>query len=95
MTKISDSELAIISTVVHGCTDLPVYIFGSRVTGTALPHSDLDICIKSNAAVDVRILGQLKEKFENCDLPYIVDISDYHRMPRIYQIAVEKEGIKI
>ena len=53
------------------------YAFGSRVTGRARPLSDLDLCFMEEMPLSVQ--AQLEGEFEESDLPYKVDIVDYHR----------------
>ncbi len=55
-----------------------VRVFGSRITGKARPFSDLDLVVVSEAKLDWRILADLKEAFEESDLPFRVDVIDWH-----------------
>ena len=66
---------AILAEHVPGCE---VRAFGSRVTWTAKDYSDLDLVIVGAGPLDRKILGRLKEAFEESDLPIRVDVLDWH-----------------
>lgn len=58
-----------------------VWAFGSRVTGTFLSASDLDLavhCDKETALTDV---PKLNEALIESDLPFKVQLLDYDRLP--------------
>jgi uncharacterized protein len=58
---------------------IPAYAFGSRVHGQRLkPTSDLDICLKGSDAINAKILRQVRDAFEISDLPFRVDVTDWH-----------------
>ena len=54
-----------------------VIAFGSRVTGTYKPHSDLDLCIVTHTPLTLLQLASLKEAFTESDLPFRIDIVDW------------------
>ncbi|MBI2092106.1 MAG: nucleotidyltransferase domain-containing protein [Deltaproteobacteria bacterium] len=58
---------------------IEIYFAGSRISGSARASSDLDILIKGTAPIDLTSLSQIKEKFEESNLPFKVDVLDYHR----------------
>ena len=51
--------------------------FGSRVTGKARRHSDLDLVIMTERPLDVAVLAGMKAAFSESDLPFAVDILDW------------------
>ena len=53
------------------------YAFGSRVTFTAKPHSDLDLVIVGKEEIPLRSLYLLDEAFVESDLPFRVDVLDW------------------
>ncbi len=59
------------------------YAYGSRTTGLHRPHSDLDLCFKE--PIPLATLAQLKEEFEESDLPFAVDLHDFNRMDPSFQ----------
>jgi len=56
-----------------------VFIFGSRAVGNGRKFSDIDIGIgiKSKKQIDLLLLSDIKEAFEESNIPYTVDIVDF------------------
>ena len=52
--------------------------FGSRVNRKAVRYSDLDLAIYSDHAIDQNTIWQLEEAFSDSDLPFMVDVLDWH-----------------
>lgn len=88
---ITPEEHNIIAAILAG--QPPCYAFGSRVAGTHKPFSDLDICIKGEAPVDDAVMAELKEKFSESNLPYKVDIVDYHRISPSFRQRIETSWV--
>lgn len=55
-----------------------VYAFGSRAACTAKPHSDLDLVIVGKEVMPIQRIYLLEEAFSNSDLPFRVDVLDWH-----------------
>lgn len=55
-----------------------VYAFGSRVALTAKPHSDLDLVIVGEGEIPIQRIHLLEEAFADSDLPFRVDVLDWH-----------------
>lgn len=55
-----------------------VYAFGSRVALTAKPHSDLDLVIVGKEEIPIHRMHLLEEAFADSDLPFRVDVLDWH-----------------
>jgi predicted nucleotidyltransferase len=70
------------------------YVFGSRTKGTAKKYSDLDIAIDGGQPLDLVKIGGLNEHFAESPLPFIVDISDFHRMDQKFQNLVLDDNIR-
>ena len=60
--------------------DYVFFYYGSRVKGTYEKTSDLDILVKGKAEMPSAVLQGIKEEFDNSDLPYIVNFSDYYKL---------------
>jgi predicted nucleotidyltransferase len=54
------------------------WVFGSRATGRARRYSDLDLAIDAGRCLTLDEIGRLTEAFSDSDLPYRVDIVDWH-----------------
>ena len=60
-----------------------VRVFGSRAKWTAKPHSDLDLALKGKQPLPRSVLGDLAEAFSESDLPFRVDIVDWHAVTSV------------
>lgn len=71
-----------------------VLAYGSRVSGDSYPGSDLDLVIKlkSNQALDIEILMQIKEDISNSNIPYFVDLFDWQRIPEEFRQNINKQN---
>ncbi len=55
-----------------------VRAFGSRTKGTAKPHSDLDLALVGPGRLEAKRLADLREAFAESELPFRVDVLDWH-----------------
>jgi predicted nucleotidyltransferase len=55
-----------------------VWVFGSRAGGQPRRFSDLDLAIDAQRPLSFSETGSLREAFDDSDLPYKVDIVDWH-----------------
>lgn len=72
-----------------------VVVFGSRVTKTFKPHSDLDLCIMGTNPLSLEQLDNLRESFSESDLPIRVDLVDWATISPEFRAIVEKHAVKI
>lgn len=70
-----------------------VFAFGSRVNGTPRKYSDIDLAIALPQPLGLRKLRQLKDAFEDSDLPICVDIVDWSLADPDFKAAVELQGM--
>jgi uncharacterized protein len=86
MIDLSPPQLAEVRAIVgRQLPDCEVRVFGSRVRGTAKPHSDLDLVIVGAAPLGINRLGCLREAFMESDLPMRVDLLDWHAIPESFR----------
>jgi len=90
--KLEKHELAMVR---HTLTDVvpshEVRAFGSRVHGQRLkPFSDIDLVVMTEIPLPSYLLGELKERFSESDLPYKVDIVDYALASPEFQRIIEQ-----
>jgi len=72
-----------------------VAVFGSRVNGMAKPYSDVDLVVISKEGLDKNKLWELREAFEESDLPFSVDVLDWNRLSKSFQDNIEDKYEKI
>ena len=68
-----------------------VRAFGSRVGRAAKNYSDLDLAVVASGKLDDDTLRHLKEAFEESDLPFRVDVLDWHDISPEFQQVIEME----
>lgn len=67
-----------------------VRAFGSRYKGTSKDYSDLDLAIVGEDKLDENVIANLKYAFEESDLPYRVDVLDWHAVSSEFRKVIEK-----
>lgn len=65
------------------------YAFGSRAKDKAKRFSDLDICFKDH--IPLNIQSHIEEDFEESNLPFKVDLIDWHQMTKEFHILIEND----
>lgn len=68
-----------------------VYVFGSRAGNRARPESDLDILLRGTSEIPYSTLTQLKEAFEESDIPYKIDVLDYFSVSDRFRKKIESQ----
>lgn len=63
--------------------------FGSRVRGGAGPWADLDLCVRGPAPLPWAQLETLREDLADSDLPFVVDLLDWHRLDPAIQAEIQ------
>jgi uncharacterized protein len=91
MTRITHQEAKILKNILKKYKN--VYVFGSRTKGTNQKFSDLDICLKDT--ISAYDLEMLKEKLEESDLPFIVDVMEYQSASDFFKKIIDKEAISL
>lgn len=68
-----------------------VWAYGSRVKGTAHDGSDLDLVIinKNGEKIPIDILMELKEKIRDSNVPILVELFDWARLPESFHKNIE------
>jgi predicted nucleotidyltransferase len=91
MICVSEHEMNIIQNILREhAGDCEVRIFGSRYKGTAKDHSDLDLVFVGESNLDLARSGALRDAFEESDLPFRVDILDWHSISKEFQAIINK-----
>jgi predicted nucleotidyltransferase len=66
--------------------------FGSRATGHAKRFADLDICILS--PLSLAELAELREGFDESNLPFVVDLCRWEDLSADFRQAVARDGVR-
>ncbi|HGY56954.1 MAG TPA: nucleotidyltransferase domain-containing protein [Caldithrix abyssi] len=71
---------------------LKIILYGSRARGDAHATSDFDIAIDLSEKIPARFISRIKEKLENSDIPYKVDIVDLNGISEELKQRIIREG---
>jgi predicted nucleotidyltransferase len=66
-----------------------VWVYGSRIRGTARPQSDLDLAVFA-AAEQKRSVAALKEALEESQLPFRVDLFVWDEIPAQFRDNIQQ-----
>jgi predicted nucleotidyltransferase len=90
MIAVSPAEMEIILAIIKKhVPECDVLAFGSRFKGTHNDASDLDLAIVGNGTLRLSLLGSIKEDFMESDIPYKVDVLDYHSISPAFRSIVD------
>ncbi len=91
---ISSEEEKIIQNILAAYKkDYEFYYYGSRVKGNFEKTSDLDILIKSK--IPYEKLEIIKFLFDQSNLPYVVNFTDYDTIDEKFYKLIEKDLVRI
>ena len=91
MIDLSPNHLATVERILtEQVPECEVRVFGSRATWTSKDYSDLDLAVVGEGPLDWKILGRLREAFEESDLPIRVDVLDWHSISESFRRAIEQ-----
>ncbi len=71
------------------------YYYGSRVKGDYTKSSDLDILIKSETKIPEKILEELKLRFNESLIPYIVNFSEFILLDADFYKLIEPSLVRV
>jgi predicted nucleotidyltransferase len=78
---------------VLGDRAVRVYLFGSSVTGRVRRSSDIDVAIEPRGILPAALLAELRERLEESEVPYDVDVVDLSVASPEIRASVEREGL--
>lgn len=76
------------------CPHATICAFGSRVKNQAHDGSDLDLSVLDWGGQNEN-LTSLKTALKDSDLPFMVDVSDFKKLPETFQEEILKKNIII
>lgn len=94
---LSDDHRRIVTDIL--ASNLPpntkAWVFGSRATGRATRYSDLDLAIDAGRRLTLDETATLADAFSESDLPYRVDVVDWHSIDDRFRHMIEGERIAL
>ena len=70
-------------------------MFGSRASGRARRYSDLDLAIDAGRRLTLDEIARLAEAFSDSDLPYKVDLVDWHDIDDRWRQTIAAERMPL
>ena len=89
----SETKQKIISIIKALMPTAKIYLFGSRARGTARKWSDIDIALDVGHAVPLTAIDELISMFQATNIPYKIEIVDFHQVNPDMQNAIKNEGV--
>lgn len=83
-----------IVTDVVGRDDVRLYLFGSCATGLPRGSSDIDVAVEFLRGSPPGSLATLRDRLEESDIPYDVDVVDLSAVSPEFAHRVRREGIR-
>lgn len=92
MIDVSDKYLKIILDILgRFIPECEVRVFGSRCKGKAKKYSDLDLAIVGKEKIDTNKIIEIKDAFEESDLPYRVDVLDWNAISENFKKIINEK----
>ena len=96
MINITESQRATIMDILRRFVPASeIRVYGSRISGKIKPWSDIDIAILGPDIYPLGILAETRDAFQESDLPFRVDIQDWHRISKEFQSVIEEKGFEL
>jgi len=93
---VSPFELEIILDIIKKhVPDCDVLAFGSRYRWTCEETSDLDLAVVGKGKVGFGVIGGMKDDFMESDLPFRVDVLDYHAISENFRKIIDAGNERI
>ena len=77
----------------HLPAGVKVWVFGSRANWTTKDSSDLDLALEGESKLSHKMLGALKDAFEDSTLPYTVDVVDLNAVGHAFEQIVKEQRV--
>jgi uncharacterized protein len=96
---IEPSHLKIVQDILDQYLDrsMIVWVFGSRAKGRVKPFSDLDLVLENTTGkpVEENKMIDVKNAFEESDLPWKVDVLDWNKITSDFQKIILEHRIQL
>ena len=96
MIDLEKKNLEIVLSILNKeIPDCRVDAFGSRAIGKARKYSDLDLVIIRENEIPEEKLEALKDAFSESELPIMVDIVDWQKIPDNFREIIRNNSIPL
>lgn len=83
---------AVMNVLARHVPDREIRVMGSRISGRGKPFSDLDLVVMGEEPLDLRTLGQLREAFDESNLPFAVDIVEWGASSDAFRRIIDEQA---
>ncbi len=90
----ADQRQTLVSLLDKYLPNTQAWIYGSRVNGTSRPGSDLDMVVFSPPEQGPEV-SELREAFDESNLPFRVDLFVWDEVPEIFQEEIEQGHVAL
>jgi predicted nucleotidyltransferase len=94
MIDVTDEQMKIIRAILAlWVPTAEVRVFGSRASGPARKHSDLDLAVAADQKIDFSTMNRLREAFEDSELPFRVDVLDWNAISDSFRKTIADQCV--
>ena len=93
MTKHDLSELKELILHHFHDDDIKIFLFGSRARNENIEYSDVDVGLLPSKKLDASKIVLLREKIENSNIPYKVDIVNVNEVSEDFKKEMLKDAV--
>jgi len=92
MIDLSPQHLALVQQILRDylSPEVEVWVYGSRVNGSAKPFSDIDLLLRAPQPTPRERLYLLENAFDDSPLPFRVDINDWHYISPEFRHVIQQ-----
>ncbi len=84
----------LISIFENYCPKAEIWAYGSRIGQNVHEGSDLDLAVKTFND-NTKNISELKRILEESDIPFLIDIFEFDKLPESFQKEIEKKYVVI
>ena len=88
-----ETQTKIIRVINALIPEADIYLFGSRATGQASAHSDIDIALDAGQRIDSLRVAKVRDMLAASNIVHAFDIVDMHAIGQELKKNIEDEGI--
>ena len=88
----ADQRKTVLALIKRHLPNTTAWVYGSRVKWTSRPQSDLDLVVFTKPDQERRV-SELREAFEESNLPFRVDLLVWRSIPEQFRKQIEAEHV--
>ncbi len=85
----------IISLIAALIPEAKIILYGSRARGDFTQWSDIDIALNTGNRLPVEKVDEVASVLRETNIPYKIEVVDFHQVPDAIRTSIEQEGIRL